>query len=208
MSEPSEPPLPPKKDVAMALLKGPSLYVHLDPRVDDAVVPKWFKKQHQLVLQVGLNMAVPIPDLEVGDDGIVATLSFNRSPFWCFMPWTAIYALVGEDGRGMVWPDDVPSELAPKTQKPNLKVVGSKKPRKKASKADATGDKPKLAVAPPPAEDSDPAEDEHDEAPAPEPAVAAEAPEVAPAPDADERPDDEGESEGKTKLPPYLRVVK
>jgi hypothetical protein len=98
----SEEPLPPKKDVAIALLKGPSVYVHLDPRHDEVVVPKWFKKQPQLVLQVGLNMAVSIPDLEVRDDGITATLSFSRSPFWCFMPWSAIYAIVGDDGRGMV----------------------------------------------------------------------------------------------------------
>ena len=111
-------PLPPKKDVALALLKGPSVFVHLDPRHEDVIVPKWFKKQPQLVLQVGLNMAVAIPDLDVGEDGITATLSFSRSPFWCFMPWSAIYAIVGEDGRGMVWPKDVPKELAVKPQKP------------------------------------------------------------------------------------------
>lgn len=182
----SDPPLPPKKDVAMALLKGPSLYVHLDPRGEDAIVPKWFKKQHQLVLQIGINMAVTIPDLDVGDDGIVATLSFNRSPFWCFMPWTAIYALVGEDGRGMVWPEDVPSELTPKTQKPSLKVVGSKKPKKKPAKsaAETTAspvgeERPKLAVAPAPVEVDEPAAEKKN-----------------------------AEDEGKSKLPPYLRVVK
>ena len=130
------PQLPPKKDVATALLQGPSLFIHLDPRKPEVVVPKWFKNQPQLVLQVGMNMAVPIPDLEVSDDGICCTLSFNRSPFWCSLPFAAIYALVGEDGRGMIWPDDVPPELASEKKRPALKVVGSKRsPKKGPSKA-------------------------------------------------------------------------
>ncbi len=185
--------LPPKKDVAVALLKGPSVYVHLDPRADDVIVPNWFKKQPQLVLQIGLSMAVPIPDLEVGESGISCTLSFNRSPFWCSMPWTAIYALVGEDGRGMIWPDDVPGELAAKTQKPKLVVVDNKKGKKKVTKigpdvtakagktAPTEGARPKLtAVAPP---------------------VEAEGSEADDASDGDD-------DKGKAKLPPYLRVIK
>ncbi len=120
----SEPPrLPPKKEVALALLQGPSLMVHLDPRVTDVCVPDGFKKQAQLVLQLGLNLPVPIPDLDVGDEGISCTLSFNRQPFWCFLPWAAIYALVGEDGRGMVWPESAPAELAVQSNRPSLKAV-------------------------------------------------------------------------------------
>src|SRR5690349_9386027 len=110
MSTPPRP-LPPKKDVALALLQGPSLFIHLDPRKPEVIVPLHFKKQAQLVLQVGLNMAVPIPDLQVDDEGVTCTLSFNRSPFWCRLPWTAIYALVGDDKRGMIWPDEVPAEV-------------------------------------------------------------------------------------------------
>lgn len=109
-------PPPPKKDVAIALLEGPSVFVHLDPRRPGVVVPKWFIGQPQLVLQVGLNMAIPIPDLKVDDDGVSCTLSFSRTPFWCSIPWSAVYALVGENGRGMVWQDDVPPELASQMQ--------------------------------------------------------------------------------------------
>src|SRR5579883_3487245 len=104
-------PLPPKKDVALALLERSSVYVHLDPRQAAVVVPPWFKKQPQLVLQIGLNMPVPIPDLRLDDDGMSCTLSFNRSPFYCVVPWTSVFAMVVEDGRGMVWPDDVPAEV-------------------------------------------------------------------------------------------------
>lgn len=108
--------LPPKKDVALALLEQASMYIHLDPRADSVQVPAWFKKQPQLVLQVGLNMAVPIPDLHVDEQGLSCTLSFNRSPFFCMIPWRAIFALVGEKGQAMVWAEDVPAEVAAQAQ--------------------------------------------------------------------------------------------
>jgi stringent starvation protein B len=104
-------PLPPKKEVALALLERSSVHVHLDPRAAGVVVPPWFKRQAQLILQIGLNMAVPIPDLRLDDDGMSCTLSFNRSPFYCVVPWPSVFAIVGEDGRGMVWPDEMPPEL-------------------------------------------------------------------------------------------------
>lgn len=143
--------LPPKPDVMNALLQGPSVYVHLDPRREGVIVPQWFKKQTQLVLQLGLNMAVPIPDLEVGAEGISCTLSFNRQPHWCVMPWGAVYALVGEDGRGMIWPDDVPPELAAQQRRPALKVVEpqKKQPKKKpARKKAGKAGRPKLQALP------------------------------------------------------------
>jgi stringent starvation protein B len=112
---PTQPP-PPKKEVALALLERSSILVHLDPRLEPVAVPAWFKKQPQLVLQVGLNMPVPIPDLRLDDDGMSCTLSFNRSPFFCVVPWSSVFAMVGEDGRGMVWPDDVPADVARQAQ--------------------------------------------------------------------------------------------
>src|SRR4051812_22478028 len=134
---------PPKKEVALALLEGPSLFVHLDPRRPGVLVPKWFTGQPQLVLQVGLNMAIPIPDLKVEEIGITCTLSFNRAPFWCRLPWQAIYALVGEDGRGMVWPDDVPHEVAVQMQKQQQaaapKQGQQKKPRAKLAAVEPSG---------------------------------------------------------------------
>jgi len=105
------PKLPPKKDVLLALLEQSSARVHLDPRPADVRVPSWFKKQPQLILEIGLNLPVPIRDLEVTDEGVSCTLSFNRTPHFCLVPWSAVYALVGENGRGMVWPDDIPPEV-------------------------------------------------------------------------------------------------
>jgi len=104
-------PLPPKKEVAYALLENSSMHVHLDPRRGAVVVPPEFRQKPQLILQIGLNMPVPIPDLHLDDEGMSCTLSFNRSPFHCVIPWSSVFAMVDNDGRGMVWPDDLPPEV-------------------------------------------------------------------------------------------------
>lgn len=109
--------LPDKRDVARALLLKGTVFVHLDPRSDDVRVPSWLKRQPQLVLQVGLDMPVPIPDLRVDDGGVFGTLSFNRTAFTCSVPWDAIFAVVGDDGRGMVWPGSMPQEIAAEVER-------------------------------------------------------------------------------------------
>jgi stringent starvation protein B len=104
--------LPPKKEVALALLERSNVDIYLDPRATGVMVPLQFRKEPRLILKIGLNMPVPIPDLRVDEDSMSCTLSFSRTPFYCVVPWSSIFAMVGEDGRGMVWPDDVPRELA------------------------------------------------------------------------------------------------
>ncbi|HEX7453691.1 MAG TPA: ClpXP protease specificity-enhancing factor SspB [Polyangiaceae bacterium] len=151
--------LPPKKDVALALLEQASMYIHLDPRAEAVQVPAWFKKQPQLVLQVGLNMAVPIPDLHVDEQGLSCTLSFNRAPFFCMIPWPAVFALVGENGQAMVWAEDVPAEVAaqaqaqkaPEKPRTHLRSVGD------GETAATVADKAEKAAPPPAAEKKAPA---------------------------------------------------
>lgn len=205
--------LPSKKDVVLALLQGPSVFVHLDPRKKGVVVPSNFRKQPQLVLQIGLNMAVQIPDLRVDDDGITCTLSFSRSPFWCALPWSAIYALVSEDGPGMVWPDDVPPEVAAQMQA----AVAKQQPKRPRPKLAAVGPRP--ASEPPPDEAPSPAE-EGAPAPAslgdnvvplrPLPKKEPEPPPPEPEPEETPRPPGPRAVPGKKRreLPPYLRVIK
>lgn len=103
---------PDKKAVAETLLTKGNVFLHLDPRKDGVVVPEWLKSQLQLVLQIGHDLPIRIPDLDVGDDGVSATLSFNRSPFTCWVPWNSLFAMVGDSGRGMVWMSDMPAEIA------------------------------------------------------------------------------------------------
>jgi len=104
--------LPEKKTVAETLLTKGNVFLHLDPRKEGVVVPDWLKDQLQLVLQIGHDLPIRIPDLEIGDDGVSATLSFNRSPFTCWVPWDSLFAMVGDNGRGMVWMSDMPAEIA------------------------------------------------------------------------------------------------
>jgi stringent starvation protein B len=205
---PNPPRLPPKKDVFLALLEQTSVYVHLDPRQSEVRVPEWFKKEPQLILQIGLNLAVPIRDLFVDDEGASCTLSFSRSPHSCFMPWPAVYALVGEDGRGMVWPDDVPAEVA------SQQAQRAKDPQSPKKKRAA---RPKLRAVDSGSSQGDSAEERE---PVQEPNAAAvseprEAP-LSPAaeeageitPDAEAGEGSERAGTAGRRLPPYLRVVK
>jgi stringent starvation protein B len=224
--------LPPKKDVALALLEQATVLVHLDPRGEQVQVPAWFKRQPQLVLQIGLNMPKPIPDLNVDDDGISCTLSFSNAPHFCQLPWSSVYALIGASGRGMVWPDDVPKEVAgqyvvttPKEEKPRtaLRAVGAEaSPDEQAAKADAKKKKrarkakeaketekaaratrPKKKPAVVAAPEPAPEKSRAPRAaPTPAPAVAA-----APARRASGGSGSPG-TKKKRELPPYLRVVK
>jgi stringent starvation protein B len=230
MSTPSRP-LPPKKDVATALLQGPSLYIHLDPRKPEVIVPQYFKKQPQLVLQVGLNMAIPIPDLKVEEDGITCTLSFNRKPFWCRLPWTAVFALVGEDMKGMVWPDEVPAEVAaqrdakppPPPETKSQRPRSPRDPRRRTS-PEAVPPPKKLAVVPGAAPNAGPAQSSlpfnatHHTPPS-NPTTHVTGPrspahhphgsrdgDTPAQPTAPKR--DSAAKPGKRELPPYLRIVK
>jgi stringent starvation protein B len=212
-------PLPPKKEVALALLERSKVLVHLDPRKEGVTVPPSFRKQPQLVLEIGLNMPVPIPDLLLNEDGMFCTLSFSRQPFYCIVPWSSIFAMVGDDGRGMVWPDAAPPEIAaqatvrpaeqpaprprPAAAKRALEPVRAEAPadeKPKAKKA-SRSKKPRIvAVEPTPPE---------------RPVLVALPPPPEPrgpraVPNEKKRPAPQRPAAGKGKreLPPYLRVVK
>jgi hypothetical protein len=203
---------PPKKDVALALLEESSMFIHLDPRRPHVIVPRSFMGQPQLVLQVGLNMAIPIPDLKVDDDGISCTLSFNRSPFWCRIPWESIYALVGEDGRGGVWAEDVPPEIQRQSASAPQQKPGSKRPRPKLSAVPGGAAEPRPE--PPAEDDRRPVPIRRGLVPAPPPRAAAgaelEPDGMAPEAEAAPKPKPAAPSGGKKKreIPPYLRVIK
>jgi hypothetical protein len=227
--------LPRKKDVALELLEHATVFVHLDPRAEAVRVPPWFKRQPQLVLQIGLNMAVPIPDLEVDDEGLSCTLSFNRSPFLCVIPWSSVFALVDDRRQGMVWPDDVPPELNQQAQqqakqaqaRAELKVApapapapaavaevaveaeaeAKPAPKRRSRKTTAPKAEPRAASAKPARAAKPRVTTKPQASPkrAPAPEKAA-LPKAAPA--AAPAPAAAAGGASKRKLPPYLRVVK
>jgi stringent starvation protein B len=122
---PDTTPRPPKLQVARSILtrkadagegEAPTMFVHLDPRRTGVVVPAKFAGDARLVLQVGYEMAVPITDLKIDEQGVSGTLSFDHRPFFCRVPWSAVFALVGEDGQGMTYPKDTPIEVEAETK--------------------------------------------------------------------------------------------
>jgi hypothetical protein len=95
----------------LALLERAEARVHLDARRDGVVLPERLLADGHVRLDYGYHFAPPIPDLMVDDDGIHATLSFNRLPFQTFVPWSAVYLIADFDGNGAVWQDDIPADL-------------------------------------------------------------------------------------------------
>lgn len=206
--------VPPKRDVMLALLQqAESVYVNFDPRKEGVVVPPQLKKTARVVLQYGMNMAIPIPDLDVGEDGIGATLSFDHRPCWTFVPWSAVFAIVSRDQRGMLWENDVPPEVeldqkrAPEKEKEKDKRPPAKKqPQKRPALRAVDGGRDREPT---------PAEVAASEAPTEtlpkpviEPARAETASEESPAATEDVVDPPRRDPKKKRELPPYLRVVK
>lgn len=79
-------------------------------------------------INIGLRLAVPIPDLEFDDGGIHGTLSFNRSPFHCTFPWPSIVQLSVEDEH-LVWVLPRREEPAPVTGDDEQSAAEDKRPK-------------------------------------------------------------------------------
>jgi stringent starvation protein B len=108
---------PSKRDAFLAFFEKGSVFVYLDARRGGVKVPPEFAGNRQLLLQYGDNMPIPIPDLQVDDEGITATLSFSRMPHRTFVPWAAVYMiergdLERGDGKRILYYNDVPEDVA------------------------------------------------------------------------------------------------
>jgi len=150
---------PSKQEQLRKLLERGSVFVHLDPRREGVIVPDWLSHKPQLVLQLGRNFAIPIPDLEIDAYGVSCTLSFNRAPFHCTLPWSGIYALVAENGEVTVWPSELPAELVPEASPVRRQPPTTRQGRGKAQR-------PKMSVVPP-ADEGGAGSEAEAEAPAP-----------------------------------------
>jgi stringent starvation protein B len=111
---------PSKREAFLTFLREGWVSLHLDARRPGVAVPASFAAEPHLVLQYGRNMPIPIPDLDVTELGVTATLSFSRTPFRTHVPWSAVYVVACTDGRGILYYEDVPQEvsLAPPTPTP------------------------------------------------------------------------------------------
>lgn len=117
-----------KREVTQALLLKSSVFVHFNSTVTGVVVPPRLLGKDQVIFQFGLDMPVPIPDLRVTKRGVEGTLSFRGVPFFCQVPWEAVFAVVDENARGYVWQDDMPESVeVSKPAEPKLKSMPTNK---------------------------------------------------------------------------------
>lgn len=96
--------VPAKLQVVNHLLgRTPSVFLHCDGRVVGLQLPAHLLGTPLVVLQIGHDMPVPIPDLKLDDRGVTATLHFRGGFFPCVIPWDAVKVACGSDGRGVVF---------------------------------------------------------------------------------------------------------
>jgi stringent starvation protein B len=102
--------VPGKKETLLAWLARGVTMVHVDARRPGVVVPPQYAGDAHL--RLNLSYRYSIPDLEVGDREVSATLSFGGRPFHCVMPWQSIFGITSQaSGDGQVWPEDLPVEV-------------------------------------------------------------------------------------------------
>ncbi|HWJ40814.1 MAG TPA: ClpXP protease specificity-enhancing factor SspB [Candidatus Limnocylindrales bacterium] len=85
----------PEEEIARGFLEAMSMnwamLVAVDTTHPELVIPQYLKDRGtSAVLEYGLDMPIPINDLEVTTEGIRATLSFGREPHATFVPWRAV----------------------------------------------------------------------------------------------------------------------
>jgi stringent starvation protein B len=102
---------PSKQKTFLSMLSEGWVSLHLDARRPGVVVPAPFASHPHLVLQYGRNMPIAIPDLEVTEAGVSATLSFSRVPHRTYVPWSAVYVISCSDASGVLYREDLPAEL-------------------------------------------------------------------------------------------------
>jgi len=102
---------PSKQQAFLALLREGWTSLHLDARRAGVVVPEALRGEPHLVLQYGHDLPIAIPDLEVDDYGVRATLSFSRAAHLTVVPWSAVYVVACDDGRGVLYSEDVPPDV-------------------------------------------------------------------------------------------------
>jgi stringent starvation protein B len=119
---------PSKQDAFLALLREGWTSLHLDARRPGVIVPAHLRGEAHLVLQYGHDLPISIPDLEVDEYGVRATLSFSRTPQLTVVPWSAVYVVACDDGRGVLYQEDVPEDVS---------IVAARPPSDRGPEADA-----------------------------------------------------------------------
>lgn len=84
--------------------------VTLDARRPGVSVPSRFVEDAQLNLDFSVRFG--LADFAFDSRGVRASLSFQRQPFFCDIPWSAVYALFSHvDNERLTWARSLPREI-------------------------------------------------------------------------------------------------
>ena len=101
--------VPSKKQTLLQYLQRGVTMVHLDARRSGVIVPPQYATDAHL--RLNLSYRYGIPDFEIDERRVQATLSFSGAPFQCVLPWESIFGITSHAGDGQVWPEDLPTEV-------------------------------------------------------------------------------------------------
>jgi hypothetical protein len=99
-----------KHAMFFALFAQGEVAVCVDGRRPGTVLPGALTALPIVVLTYGPALPIPIRDFSLEEGGIRATLSFDRVPTPTFVPWDAVWALVGPGGA-IEFAGDIPPEV-------------------------------------------------------------------------------------------------
>ena len=121
-------PQPPgKKETLLAFLARGVAMLHLDARRPGVIVPPQYTGDAHL--RLNLSYRYSIPDLEISDERVQATLSFGGRPFHCVLPWESVFGITSHGtGDGQVWPEDLPVEVVHTIARPKEKPPPPQRP--------------------------------------------------------------------------------
>lgn len=81
------------------LLSRGLVQISFDPYDEDCEVPDHLRDGEGLkIFDYGYDLPMPTLDVKVDEEGISATLSFNRKPTYTFVPWSAVQGFASESG--------------------------------------------------------------------------------------------------------------
>jgi stringent starvation protein B len=118
--------VPSKKQTLLQYLQRGVTMVHLDARRPGVSVPPQYSSDAHLRLNLCYRYA--IPDFEIDDRRIQATLSFSGTPFQCILPWESIFGITSHAGDGQVWPEDLPTEVMQTLSRPEQPPARQERP--------------------------------------------------------------------------------
>jgi hypothetical protein len=98
-----------QKQLLELLQEGPVM-VFIDTRCPGVLVPERFRGEPDLKLN--FDYAFRIPDFEVREDGLIATLSFSQTPHFCALPFESIWQMVNtKNQKNFAYPESFPLEM-------------------------------------------------------------------------------------------------